>query len=191
MASATSLACAVTPTQHYALLRVFKLMCRLLMNVALAYLLDTCFVGQIIRGILLINPLLSSEVDSRVRKYTRDANIDSGETLHSSRSGCALTLAFSDSPLADVMSHVGWSSSKTAFNYLRLADVFRAGAPAYLLASAPSQSLEASRLYDDYSSLKNFVSAFPVSNSSSFKRALSPLFSLCLMASSSFEFWGV
>ena len=95
------------------------------------------------------------------------------------------------SPLADVMSHVGWSSSKTAFNYLKLADVFRAGAPAYLLASAPSQSQEASRLYDDYSSLKNFVSAFPVSSSSSFKRALPPLFSLCLMASSSFQFWGV
>ena len=95
---------------------------------------------------MLINPLLSSEADSRLRKYTRDANIDSEETLHSSPSGCALTLAFSGSPLADVMSHVGWSCSKTAFNYLKLADVFRAGAPADLLASAPSQSQEASRI---------------------------------------------
>ena len=136
-------------------------------------------------------PLLSCEVDSRLRKYTRDANIDSGETLYSFRSGCALTLAFPGSPLADVISHVGWSSSKTAFNYLNLADVFRAGAPADLLASAPSQSQEASRIYDDYNSVKDFVSAFPVSNSSSFKRALPPLFSLCLMASSSFQFWGV
>ena len=111
----------------------------------------------------------------------------------SSRSGCALTLAFSGSPLADVMSHVGWSSSKTVFHYLKLADVFRAGAPADLLASAPSQSQEASRIYDDCNSLKDFVSAFPVSSSSSFKRALPPLFSLCLMASSSFhdQFWGV
>ena len=80
MASATSLACAVTPTQHYALLRVFNLMCRLLMNLALAYLLDTCFVRQIIRGHIFDKPLLSSEVDSRLRIYTRDANIDSGET---------------------------------------------------------------------------------------------------------------
>ena len=114
-----------------------------------------------------------------------------GKPPYSSRSGRALTLAFSGSPLADVMSHVGWSSSKTAFNYLKLADVFRAGAPADLLASAPSQSQEASRIYDDYNSLKDFVSAFPASNSSSFKRALPPLFSLCLMASSSFQFWGV
>ena len=110
------------------------------------------------QGHIFDKPLLSSEVDSRLRKYTRDANIDSGETLHSSRSSCALTLAFSGSPLADVMSHVGWSSSKTAFNYLKLADVFRAGAPAYPLASAPSQSQEASRIYDDYNSLKDFVS---------------------------------
>ena len=145
-----------------------------------------------LQGHIVDKPLLSSEVDSRLRKYTHIyANIDSGETLHSSCSGCALTLAFSGSPLADVMSHVGWLSSKTAFNYLKLADVFRAGAPADLLASAPSQSQEASRIYDDYNSLKDFVSAFPVSNSSSFKRALPPLFSLCLMASSSFQFWGV
>ena len=61
-------------------------------------------------------------------------------------------------PLWVTLSHVGWSSSKTAFNYLKLADVFRARAPADLLASAPSQSQEASRIYDDYNSLKDFVS---------------------------------
>ena len=174
MAPATSLVCAVTPTQHYALLRVFKRMCRLLVILALAYLLDTCFVRHIIRGILLINPLLSSAADSHLRKYTRDANIDSRESPHIFRSGCALTLDFFGSPLADVMSHVGWSDSKTALYYLRLADVFRAGAQADLLASAPSQSQEASRIYEDYNSLKDFVSAFPVSNSPSSKRALPP-----------------
>ena len=93
---------------------------------------------------------LSSAADSRLRTYTRGANIDSGETLHSFRSSCALTLAFSGSPLADVMSHVGWSNSKTALYYLKLADVFRARAPADLLASAPSQSQEASRFFEDY-----------------------------------------
>ena len=113
-----------------------------------------------------------------------------GKPPYSSLSGRALTLAFSGSPLADVMCHI-WSRSKTAFNYLKLADVFRVGAPADLLASAPAQSQEDSRIYDDYNSLKDFVSAFPVSNSSSFKRAFPPLFSLCLMASSSFQFWGV
>ena len=60
------------------------------------------------QGHIVDKPLLSSEVDSRLRKYTRDANIDIGETLHSCRPGCALTLTFSGSPLANVMSHVGW-----------------------------------------------------------------------------------
>ena len=69
------------------------------------------------------------------------------------------------------MSHVGWSNSKTALYYLKLADVIRAGAPADLLTSAPSQSQEVSRIYEDYDALKDFVSAFPVSYSPSFKRA--------------------
>ena len=55
---------------------------------------------------------------------------------------------------------------------MKLADVIRAGAPADLLASAPSQSQEASRLSKDYNALKDFGSAFPVSNSSIFERAL-------------------
>ena len=72
------------------------------------------------------------------------------------------------------MSHVGWSNSETALYYLKLADVIRAGALADVLTSAPSQSQEASRIYEDYNALKDFVSAFPVSYSSFFKRALPP-----------------
>ena len=60
------------------------------------------------QGHIVDKPLLSSTADSCLRKYLCDANIDGGETLHSFRSGCALTLAFSGSPLADIMSHVGW-----------------------------------------------------------------------------------
>ena len=59
------------------------------------------------------------------------------------------------------MSHVGWSTSKAALSYLKLADVIRAETPADLLASALPQSQEASRVYKDYNALKDFVSAFP------------------------------
>ena len=115
------------------------------------------------QGHIVDKPLLSSAADSCLRKYLRDANIDGGETLHSFRSGCALTLVFSGSPLTDVMSHVGWSNSKTPLYYLKLADVIRAGAPADLLTSAPLQSQEAFRIYEDHNGLKDFVSAFPLS----------------------------
>ena len=116
----------------------------------LACPVDICFVPLIIRAILLIPPLLSSTAESRFRKYLCDAQIDSGETLYSFRSGCALTLAVSGSPLADVMSHVGWSTSKMTLYFLKLADVIRAGAPADLLASALPQCQEASRVYEGY-----------------------------------------
>ena len=39
--------------------------------------------------------------------YLGQAKIDEGETLHSFRSGCALTLAFTGSSFADVMCHAG------------------------------------------------------------------------------------
>lgn len=72
------------------------------------------------------------------------------------------------------MSHVGWSTSKAALHYLKLADVIRAGAPAYLLASALPQCQEASRVYEDHNALKHFVSAFPAPTLSSSKRSLPP-----------------
>ena len=125
------------------------------------------------QGHIVDKPLLSSTAESGLKKYLRDAHIDNGETLHSFRSGCAVTLALSGSPLADVMSHVGWMNSKTALYYLKLADVLRAGAPCDLLASDSylPQSREASRVYLDFNDLKNFVTAFPAT---SFPKRLLP-----------------
>ena len=47
------------------------------------------------QGHIVDTPLLSSTAESRFRKYLHDAQIESGETLHSFCSGCVLTLAFS------------------------------------------------------------------------------------------------
>ena len=114
------------------------------------------------QGHIVDKPLLSSTAESRLKKYLRDAHIDNGETLHSFRSGCAVTLALSGSPLADVMSHVGWMNSKTALYYLKLADVLRAGVPCDLLASDSylPQSREASRVYLDFNDLRTFARNF-------------------------------
>lgn len=116
-------------------------------------------------------PLLSSTAESRFKWYIRDAQIDGGESLHSFRSGCAITLALWGSPLADVMSHVGWTNPKMALYYIKLADVIRAGAPSVLLASNAfsHQSQEASRLYAEFNILKDFITAFPLSVSSVLK----------------------
>jgi len=125
------------------------------------------------RGTILDKPLLYSTAESRLKFYLDLGKIDEGETLHSFRSGCALTLAFSGSSLADVMTHVGWQSSATASYYMKLADVLRAGAPADLLASAPPGTSVATHLYSEYNHLKNFVLAFPPPSHSQRKRPLS------------------
>lgn len=84
-------------------------------------------------GLIVDQPLTSSTAESLLKLYLRYANIDAGETLHSFRLECALTLTFSGSNLADVMSHVGWSCPSTAQYYLKLFRVIRAGAHADLL----------------------------------------------------------
>ena len=113
------------------------------------------------KGRIVDQLLTSSTAESRLRLYLRQANIDAGETLHSFRSECALTLTFSGSNLADVISHVGWSSPSTAQYYLKLSSVIRAGEPADLLSKESSQSGHASALYEEFNNLKNFISAFP------------------------------
>lgn len=104
--------------------------------------------------------------------YLKEAGIDAGETLNRFRSGCALTLAFSGSALADLITHVGWSSPVTAEYYLKLANVIKAGAPADLLAQESPAVAEAADLYSGYDSLKYFIIAFP-SQASTFQ-TLSP-----------------
>jgi len=117
------------------------------------------------QGHIVDKPLLSSTAESRLKKYLRDGHIDNGKTLHSFRSGCAVTLTLPGSLLQDVMSHAGWTNSKTALYYLKLVDVLRAGAPRDLLASNSylPQSQEASRVYL-VTDLKNFVTAFPATS---------------------------
>ena len=98
---------------------------------------------------------------NRLKLYLKEARIDAGQTLHSFRSGCALTLAFSGSALADVMTRVGWSSPATAEYYLKLVNVIKAGAPADLLAQDSPAVTEAADLYSRYDSLKEFICCFP------------------------------
>lgn len=46
------------------------------------------------QGSVLDKPFLSSAAESRLKFYLGQVKIDEGETLHSFRSGCTLTLAF-------------------------------------------------------------------------------------------------
>lgn len=125
------------------------------------------------QGNIINKPFLHPAAETRLKVYLKQSRIDEGETLHSFRSGCALTLAFSGSSLADIMSHVGWRNSTSASYYMKLVDVLRAGAPADMLAATSLETSTRSKCYSDYNHLKNFVQAFPRHASASLKRTLS------------------
>ena len=60
------------------------------------------------QGHIVDRPLVISKAESRLKNYLRDAQLDNGETLHSIRSGCSLTLDLLGSSLVEVMAHVSW-----------------------------------------------------------------------------------
>lgn len=72
------------------------------------------------QGHIVNKPFTSSSVDALLRLYLKEAQIDEGETLHSFRSGSAMTLALSGFQLVDNMSDVGWNNKETALYYMKL-----------------------------------------------------------------------
>ena len=62
------------------------------------------------------------------------------------------------------MGHAGWESNSMALYYLKLAQVLRPGGPSDILAAQEEDAISLSSSYADLNSLKNFISAFPVSS---------------------------
>ena len=112
-------------------------------------------------GHIVNKPLASSTADELLKLYLNEAQIYEGETLHSFRSGSAITLALSGSKLADIMSHVGWNNKETALHYMELAEVLRVCSPSHLLSADSSATSALTENYLELNRLKNFVSSFP------------------------------
>ena len=93
------------------------------------------------QGHVVNKAFTSSSAEARFRLYLKEAGLDEGESLHSFRSGSAITLALSDAKLADVMDHVGWQSSLKALYYVKLAQILRPGGPLDILALQDENSV--------------------------------------------------
>ena len=113
------------------------------------------------QGDVIDKPLSSSTAQQRLKLYLKEARLDEGETQHSLRSGCAITLALPGAQLADVMSHVGWKNGQTALYYMKLSEVLRQGASSHLLSSASEEASSLLSQYASLDSLNNFICAFP------------------------------
>lgn len=70
---------------------------------------------------ILESPVSYSSMYSRLKFYLKSLGIDEGETLHSLRGGCAVTLAvLGCGSSEEIMSHVGWSSHRSLERYSRI-----------------------------------------------------------------------
>ena len=71
------------------------------------------------RKVVSDNPVTSSSMSERLKTYLQKLEIYDGETPHSFRAACAITLALSGTLQEEVMSHVGWSAKSSFEKYSR------------------------------------------------------------------------
>lgn len=83
-------------------------------------------------------PFTGSAVYNRLKLYLRAINADEGETPHSSRAGCSITLTLLGVKKGDISGHVGWSSSRMVDFYNDLSDTLKPNAPSVALATCVS-----------------------------------------------------
>ena len=101
-----------------------------------------------------------SAIYERLRYYLSTLGIYEGETPHSFRSGCAITMALSGSVdnVDQVMNHVGWFNKSSAEYYTKMHSLVDAGIVASKLAESTKQAEKTELLFKehaDYSGLKN------------------------------------
>ncbi len=87
------------------------------------------------------DPFTGSAVANRLRKHLQDLNIDDGETMHSFRGGCSITLALLGTSCDDVAKHVGWKSSEMTSHYCQIDKVMSNADTSSTLASLASNPL--------------------------------------------------
>lgn len=104
-----------------------------------------------------------------LNKHLITLNIHNGETMHSFRSGCSITLSLLGASPADVAQHVGWKSLQTApyysqtdivMNTTKVPDLLSAGT----FTSTVQPISEAARLGTEFRARNNlceFQLAFP------------------------------
>lgn len=109
-------------------------------------------------------PFTGSAVASRLTLHLKTLNIHQGETMHSFRGGCAITLSLLGVSQQDVARHVGWKSMATADYYTQCDKVMDPGRAASALATASGGGTNGSTASVQFQSNNNpdrWTVAFP------------------------------
>ena len=96
-------------------------------------------------------PFLGSAVYNRLKFYLGALGLDSGETPHSLRVGCAITISLLGVPEGAILQHIGWRSANMLHRYTDLREVTRPDSPGAVLAASSGGVLAAYNTYDDLS----------------------------------------
>ena len=97
------------------------------------------------RGHVLDKPFLDSAVANRLKKHLKDLQLCDGETMHSFRSGCSITLSLLGASYSDVAKHVGWKSLDMAIHFCQFDKV--------MSSNDASSLLSCSAVYDPASNI--------------------------------------
>ena len=85
--------------------------------------------------------LAPAAVYNRLKLYLQKINIDEGETPHSSRAGCSITLALLGVRKEDISRHVGWANICMVDFYNDLTETLKPSSPAAALATCLSKDM--------------------------------------------------
>ena len=90
-------------------------------------------------GRVSTKPFVGSTVTNRLRLHLTTLKIHEGETMHSFRGVCSITLALFGTRHDQVARHVGWKSVQTAQYYSQVPKVMELSLPASLLSQGSAK----------------------------------------------------
>ena len=121
------------------------------------------------QGRVTDQPFVGSAVTNRLKKYLSELQLEEGETAHSFRTGCSITLSLLGASLEDVAKHVGWRSLSTAAYYTQTEAVMNPASTSSVLANGvttdspkhPPSTHQLGALFRSRNNLEGFSLAFP------------------------------
>ena len=93
-------------------------------------------------------PFIGSSVYNRFKQYLKDAGLDGGETPHSLRAGCSITLKLLEFFKFDIAKHIGWRSTSMVDHYTDLEQIVKPGHIAEVLSFTASSQASSSTTVD-------------------------------------------
>lgn len=120
------------------------------------------------KGAVSSKPFIGSAIANRLSLHLTTLQMHNGETMHSFRSGCSITMSLIGVSPEDVARYVGWKSLQTAEYYMQTGKVMKMSHAASALADStlsvegdPSAAISVANLFRIKNELRGFSLAFP------------------------------